>query len=853
MRAVVMAGGEGTRLRPITSLRPKPMVPVVGQPIMEHILGLVKHHGMLDVVATLAFMPQVIQDYFGDGDEWGMRISYTVEDSPLGTAGSVKNAERLLDEPFVVISGDALTDIDLAAVMRFHESHDGPVTIALKRVPDPLEFGVVMTGEDGRIERFLEKPSWGQVFSDTINTGIYVLDPMVFDHIPSDEPFDFSGQLFPRLMELGYPLYGCVVDGYWCDVGNLASYRQVHRDILDDKAMVFVPGTRTRDGVWLGKGVDLDPGATVEGKVVIGANTKVRRGARLGAYTVTGENCLIGADADIQHSIVWNDAFIGTGAVLRGAVVCRRADIRARARLQAGSAIGDETTVGRGATVADDVQVYPFKRIEDGATVASSLIWQNTGTRTLFGTDGISGLVNIDVTPELALRVAQAFGSLLPSGSSVVVSRDASRSARMMKRAIVAGLNSAGIDVRDLRVGSSAVARFTTRKMRCLGGVYACAAADDPQSVELHLYDRGGIEIAPWMEKKAERLYFREEFRRSFFDDVGEITYPPRALEYYAAGLREALGGEDGLAGGRHTVVVDMGRGVASTVLPLVTDGWPIDAVTLHAITDPDRTFATPTERAADRERLVHSVRVFDATLGVAIDAHAERVTLVTPSGRLLDPDTALHALVELWCAFDDSGEAVAVPRTASHVVEALASRHGHPVVRCGIARRALAAAAAGDGVGMAGSRDGAFLFPRFLPAPDAVMTVGMAVRMLDALDTDLDAVVDGLPPFFLRHERVHCPVARKGAVMRHVSALSRTHEVELLEGVRIIGEAGWALVLPHPVASVVEVYAEGDDAAAADEIVARYAKLVRDVVAHGDDDDVSATMRSAEQPPTLR
>lgn len=836
MRAVIMAGGEGTRLRPLTSLRPKPMVPIVNQPVMEHILGLVKHHGMDEVVATLAFMPQTIEDYFGDGEEWGMQISYTVEESPLGTAGSVKNAAKLLDEPFVVISGDALTDIDLAEVVRFHESHDGPVTIALKHVADPLEFGVVMTDTDGRVERFLEKPSWGEVFSDTINTGIYVLDPMVFDHIPEGEQFDFSAELFPRLMEAGYPLYGCVVDGYWCDVGNLASYRQVHHDILDGKAKVYVPGTRTRDGAWLGKGADIDSTAVIRGKVVIGANTKVRAGARLGEYTVIGDNCLVGADADVQHSVVWNDAFIGAGATLRGSVVCRRADIRARARLRPGSAVGDETTVGHGATVADDVQVYPFKRIEAGATVSSSLIWQSTGARTLFGIDGIDGLVNIDVTPELAMRVAQTFGSLLPSGSSVVVSRDNSRAARMMKRAMIAGLNSVGIDVRDLRVASSAVTRFTTLKMRCLGGVYACAAAGGPQSVELHFYDRDGLELAPWMEKKVERLYFREEFRRSFFDDVGKITYPPRALEYYSAGLSEALTDADEPAGVRHTVVVDMGHGVASSVMPLVTDGWPLDAIALHSVADPDSSFITPAERDADRERLVRSVGVFDACLGVGIDAHAERVTLVTPAGRVLDPDTALHALTELWCAFDVSGKAVAVPRTASRVIEALAQRHGREVVRCGVSRRALSAAAAREDVGFAGSRDGAFLFPRFLPAPDAMMAIGMLVRMLAALHTDLDAVVDGLPAFFLRHESVYCPARRKGAVMRHVSALARTHEVELLEGVRVISESGWVLVLPHPVESAVEIYAEGDDAACADEIIGRYAEMVRDVVA--DDDE---------------
>jgi len=811
------------------------MVPIVNQPVMEHILGLVKHHGMDDVIATLAFMPQAIQDYFGAGEEWGMHISYTVEDSPLGTAGSVKNAESLLNGPFLVISGDALTDIDLSEVIRFHEAHDGPVTIVLKRVPNPLEFGVVMTDADGRVERFLEKPTWGEVFSDTINTGIYVLDPMVFDHIPAGEPFDFSSQLFPHLMEAGFPLYGCVTDDYWCDVGNLATYRQVHHDILDGKTKIYVPGVRTREGAWVGRGADVDPEALVAGKVVIGANAKVRCGVRLGEYTVIGDNCLIGADADIERSVIWGDAFIGTGSTLRGTVVCRRADVRARARLRPGTSVGDEATVGHGATVADDVQIYPFKHVEAGATVSSSLIWQNTGARTLFGVDGITGLVNIDVTPELAMRAAQAFGSLLPTGSSVVVSRDDSRAARMMKRAVVAGLNSVGIDVRDLRAASSAVTRFTTLKMRCLGGVYACAAVRDPQSVELHFYDRDGIELAPWMEKKVERLYFRQEFRRSFFDDVGKISYPARALEYYAEGLGEALSDGRGDVGATRTVVVDMGHGVASSVMPLVTEGWPLDVIALHALAGLDKAFVPQPERDADRERLVQSVVFFGALFGVTVDLHAELITLVTSTGRTLDPDTALHAMVDLWCSFDGSGKAIAVPRTASRAVEVIAQRHGREVVRCGASHRALCVSAAQQGVGFAGSRDGAYLFPHFLSAPDAVMSVGMLVRMLVARDVDLDTVVDGLPDFFLRHESVYCPHDSKGAVMRHVSALARTHDVELLEGVRISSDSGWALVIPHPVDSAVEIYVEGDDSAAADEILNRYTDLVRDVVAGSD------------------
>src|SRR3982751_6627331 len=183
MKAVAMAGGEGTRLRPLTSNQPKPMVPIVGKPCMEHILELLRDHGMSDVIVTVAFLPQAIRSYFGSGETLGLNIEYSVEESPLGTAGSVRLAAPALDDTFLVISGDALCDIDLSAIVECHREKGAAVTIGLKPVDNPLEFGIVVTDEDGRVERFLEKPSWGQVFSDTINTGIYVLEPEVLKHI----------------------------------------------------------------------------------------------------------------------------------------------------------------------------------------------------------------------------------------------------------------------------------------------------------------------------------------------------------------------------------------------------------------------------------------------------------------------------------------------------------------------------------------------------------------------------------------------------------------------------------------------------------------------------------------------
>ena len=693
MKAVIMAGGEGTRLRPITSLRPKPMVPIVNQPVMEHIIGLVKHHGIDEIVATLAFMPRAIQDYFGAGEEWGVEISYAVEESPLGTAGSVKNARHLLDteEPFLVISGDAITDIDLSEVVRFHKESGGAVTIALKRVPDPLDFGVVVTAEDGLVERFLEKPTWGQVFTDTINTGIYVIEPWVLDYIPEGESYDFSADLFPRLMEDGHSIYGLACEGYWCDVGSHDSYMQVHRDILDGLAKVFIPGIHAREGLWVSESARIDETATLGTGVVIGENVRVREGAFIGDFTVIDDNCVIGADARVTHSILWSDTFVGKQSTVSGAVLCRHVDLRARAGIEMGAVIGDESVVGAGAHVGSDVRIFPYKRIESGATVNTSLIWESTGVRSLFGDAGVQGLVGVDITPELALKVAEAYGTLLPKSGQVVISRDSTRPARMLKRAMIAGLNAAGISVRDLRVASPAVARFTTQKTRCVGGVHLSGSMREPQSIEIRFFDKNGLDIAPWEQKKIERLYFREEFRRAFFDELGDIQYPPRPLEYYGAALKDAMDEAD-LGDEWRRVVADMAGGPATFVLPQVAHGWRLNLIALNGVVDSEATSAPSEEPTIEGVGDVgRAIELFGADLGVIFDWGAERIRLVTENGELLDGDTALHAMVDLWCRTRTIEGRIAVPLSASWVVDQIAASYGKEVIRPGRSRRALA------------------------------------------------------------------------------------------------------------------------------------------------------------------
>ncbi|MGH2368419.1 MAG: sugar phosphate nucleotidyltransferase, partial [Chloroflexota bacterium] len=455
MKAVVMAGGEGSRLRPLTIGRPKPMVPIVNAPVMEHIFGLLRRHGVTEVVVTLQYLARVIQEYFGDGSEFGMKIHYTVEETPLGTAGSVKNAEHLLDEPFLVISGDALTDFDLTEIVRYHQEKRSMATLTLYRVPSPLEYGVVILDHDGKVVRFLEKPSWGEVFSDTVNTGIYVLDPAIFGYVPRGVLVDWSNDVFPQLLRNADPMFGFVAGGYWCDVGNISEYVRANADMLHGNVDLTLPGRQLPGRVWVagaGKEGDasVDPSARLYGPVFLGKGVEVRANAVIHGPTVIGDYTIVEERATIDRSVIWPNSYVGENTDLHGALIGKQSSLKAGTVIFEGAVVGDNCTVGEGAIIRPNVKLWPNKEVEAGATVSSSIIWSTQARRGIFSRSGVSGLANIEMVPEFAARLGAAYGSMFPKGTMLTANRDLSRPARMIKRAVMAGLVSAGVDVLDI-------------------------------------------------------------------------------------------------------------------------------------------------------------------------------------------------------------------------------------------------------------------------------------------------------------------------------------------------------------------------------------------------------------------
>ncbi len=803
-----MAGGEGTRLRPLTTSQPKPMLPMANQPMAAHVISLLKSHGFDEIIITVAFLANTIRTYFGDGSEFGVRIGYATEETPLGTAGSVRNARDELDERFLVISGDVLTDIDLGELVRFHDDAGAAVTLALKPMENPLEFGIVITDPKGRIERFLEKPTWGQVFSDRINTGVYVLDPVVLDYIAPDRPVDFSAEVFPALLEAGHALYGFTTERYWEDVGTLEAYLRVHEDILDAKVAVAIDAFPLRDGVWVGEGAEIDPSATIEAPVLIGDNCRIGPGARLGAYTVLGANVNVGEGAVLERSVVHDNCYIGAGAAARSAVVGRSCELRRGVNIGEGAVLGDHCRIGHHAVITAGVKVYPHKIVESNATVTSSIIWETRGARALFGRRGVSGLANVDLSPELVMRVAMAYAATLPRGASVTTSRDSSRSARMLKRAAIVGLNAAGLHVEDLEAATLPLTRFHIRTGPNRGGLVVGLDRDDPQSVVIRFLDADGVDIDEATEKRIERLYYREDLRRVLADEIGDIVFPARSGELYTAALTSSIELQP-LRDAHLKLVLDYAYGTASLVMPNVLARLGADVLVVNPLVSTAGMLGFDRQRSA--ARLSELVRSSGAHLGAVIGADGEQLTLVDDTGVVLSDGEALLAVARL-VAETEPGARVAVPVSATWRLNEVLAELGAEVVWTQIGTANLVEVALENDATLAASTDGGFAFPRFLPAYDAVATLVHVLAMLATSGKRLSQLLAGLPPVCVVHEQVLTPLDQKGAVMREFLESARVDEVVLIDGVKVIDATGWTLVVPDTEEPSTHIFAEADD-----------------------------------------
>jgi mannose-1-phosphate guanylyltransferase / phosphomannomutase len=823
-----MAGGFGTRLKPLTINRPKPMVPVANRPIMEHIVALLRAHGITELVSILYFQPEHITTYFGDGSAFGVDMQYVTADADYGTAGAVRNAADLLgDDRVIVISGDVLTDFDLGEAIRSHEERAAEATIALTSVENPLAFGIVIVDEaSGRIERFLEKPTWGEVFSDTINTGIYILEPEALRRVPLRTNFDFSKDLYPQMLREQAALFGHVAGGYWRDIGNIDEYRVAHRDVLAGRVRIEFPGER-RDlehgTLWLAPTARVGSDVQIRGTVVVDDGVEVQDGAVL-ENVVLGAGAWVGEGAELRDVVLWDGCRIGRRARVVESVCASGVRIGKAAAVREKCIISDAAEVGDFAVVGPNVKVWPDKVVEERAALTHSLIWGEAWERSLFTGARVSGIPNFELTPEIAARLAGAFGASLGPGSFVVASRDSDRASRMINRALMTGFMSAGLDVEDLREMPIPVVRHVIHHGREAGGIHVRRSPFDSKVIDILFFDKDGRDLPPGKTQSIERLFAREDFPRAGPEGTGDLNFPTRVVEGYREHfLAETV--RDAIVPRCFNLVVDFAYGTTISVLPDLLGALRADIVSLNAYAAPGRLSRTEHEFQESLDRLGGIVRSIRADLGVWIDPGGEVIHLVDDAGRPMAPE--LLQLVFIDLALRHLGvRRIAVPVTSPAAVPRLIEERGGEVVWTKTEHHAMMAS--GEQADMVAGVRGEFIFPRFQPAYDGMYAMAQLLHGLAVAGEPLSALADRHPPMHLRQERVACPWGRKGAVMRRLMNETEHERRQLVDGVKIWKDGGeWALIIPHSDKPYFVVTVEGGDHAGADALLDRYSGLV--------------------------
>jgi mannose-1-phosphate guanylyltransferase / phosphomannomutase len=825
MKGVIMAGGFGTRLKPLTINRPKPMVPVANRPMMEHIVALLREHGVTDLVSILYFQPEHITSHFGDGRDFGVNMRYVTADADYGTAGAVRNAESLLHgERVLVISGDVLTDFDLGRMVAEHEAKGAEATIALTAVENPLAFGIVIVDRTtGRIERFLEKPTWGEVFSDTINTGIYLLEPEALLRVPERTSFDFSQDLYPRMLKEGAGLFGHVAAGYWRDIGNLDEYRQAHDDILHGRVTVRIAGSpRTEpDGtLWLAPEATVEEGARICGTVIVGAGGHVEAGTSL-ENVVVGDGSTVGAGATLRNVVLWENCRIGKSTRISETVCARAVKIGDGAIVREKCIISDGAEVGAYAVVGPNVKVWPEKVVEERASLAHSLIWGESWERSLFHGARVSGVPNYELTPEIASRLGGAYGSMLGAGTFVATSRDSDRASRMINRALMSGFMSTGVNIEDLQQMPIPVVRHAVHYGREVGGIHVRRSPFDPKVTDILFFDADGRDLQPGKTQSIERLFAREDYPRAGPDGTGDLDFPTRVVEGYQQHFLSELP-VDLIAERKFNLVVDFAYGTTVEALPRLMGALGVETVGLDAYTSPGRLSRSDEEFQDGMQRLSGIVRSIRADLGMWIDPGGEVIYLVDNAGRQLSNELTQAVFVSL--AVKHLGiRRVALPVTSPSCIEEIIRTNGAETVWTKTEHHSMMAQA--TEVDMVAGARGEFIFSSFLPAYDGMFSAARLLEGLVRAGTSLEEVAQSFPEIHIHQQRVGCPWGRKGTVMRRLMENTEQEERQLVDGVKVRrGEREWVLVIPHSHKPYFVITAEGPDAAAAQRLAAEFA-----------------------------
>ncbi len=807
MQAIVMAGGFGTRLRPLTNNMPKPVVPIVNTPILEHLMALLKNHKIDDVTVLLYYQADSIKNLLGDGSKYGMNIRYVKPDQDFGTAGAVKLAEEFIEDDFLVISGDVLTDFNLTDIHNFHIEKDSTATLSLFSAENPLQFGIVLTDNDGKIVRFLEKPSSSEVFSDTINTGIYYFKKEIFNHIPPGENFDFSKDLFPHLLQNNIPLYGFKSTGYWRDVGNLEEYIYANLEALrGDLDYIKV---KDENGNCIDNSANISPTAFIENSVI-------------------GKNVTVEAGANIKNSIIWDDVYIASKARILFDVIGKNCRIGENARVNDFVFMGDNCEIGKNAFISSSIKIWDKKKIDNNAKVTRSLIYEDTFFNELFTDSRISGLSNLQVNPEFASKLGSVYGAFIGENKKVVLARDIDDISNMIKRSISSGVMSAGITVKDLQMSSIPLLRQELKGGAGAGGIFVRKSPFDKATTDIIFFDKDGKDLSSSKTKGIEKLYFSEEYQRADFFMVGSIKYPERTIEKYKEHFLMNLDVE-AIRKRKFRIVLDYSHGITAEMFPDILGEFNIETVSLSAHLDKDKITRSQEEFDVAFQQFSYVVRSLNYNFGFMIDSGGEKIWIMNNEGDRIDGDRFLVLVTKMFLMVNPDTKKIAVPIQATREIDLVAEEFGTEVVRVKDTHYAMMTACDDKEVKFVGGTMGGFIFPEFLYATDGMFAIAKILELFARTNSNVHDILDNTKRLFMMKENIECTKEDKGKVIRRFMEDNREYEQVLIDGVLLsINKTDWVLCIPDKSRDIIHLNIETNSQGKTERLIQTYKKKIK-------------------------
>lgn len=826
MKSVIMAGGFGTRLRPLTMTLPKPMVPILNRPIMEHIINLLKKHDITNIVSLLYFHPEIITNYFKNGDNFGVSLNYIIAQADYGTAGAVKNAYQYLDETFIVISGDVLTDFDLTSALEFHKSKNSAVTVLLTRSKMPLQYGIVLTDEDQRITRFLEKPSWGQVFSDTINTGIYIIEPYVLDLIPYQEEFDFSKDLFPLMLEKQMPLYGYIADGYWKDIGNLEEYLIGQKDSLSGKIKLNLSEVQF-DAYYGYNDSKVDQSVEIRGNVHIGHNSTITQNCVI-QDSIIGDNVIIGAGTKLFGAVIWDNVNIGDFCEINNSVVCNNVDIGYSTTISENVYIAEKCLIGSNVYINPNVKLWPKKIIEEGSMVTHTLVQEERWSRELFTGARISAQSNIDIYPEFAAKLGACIGMAFKKNSNFLTSRDPDPFSRIIKRSMVAGLTSVGVNVNDLQMMSIPQTRQELLTGKYTGGFHVRRSPRNPDNTDIIIFNSDGRDIPISRAKNIERYFFGEDISRVNYKDIGKIRFPERTNEIYLNRYIDSL--EVDLIRSKHfKILVDYSFGLASSILPQVLGDLGVEVISLNNYINAQRFRTDPAEIHQEYDEISKIMKSISYELGFRVEQGAEKISLIDERGVWYSHQRLLTILTKLFLETHKHKEPykIAVSVLASKEIDMIVKDYNVEVIHIKDSHSAMMDATIDESVLFVGNIHGGFIFRDFLFASDGMFAIGQVLEMLSKTGLKISDIDTNLPKRCYKYCEIRIPWEMKGYIMRRAIQYSESFPRELVEGVKIFYDDNSVVLLPNSEGASFFVYADAKNSPQCEQLIIEHQNLI--------------------------